>query len=129
MTDFGTPATTGQALSVAHIEHHNGLAAGLYVVNTQSVATSYTIPLGAAHKLTMTGNTTFTFTAPTTSSLGTVSHSFIVHLSGAYAPTWPGAVKWDSGAAPTYTSPAVYVFTTFDSGTTWFGSQVGKGFA
>ena len=50
-------------------------------------------------------------------------------VPGAFTPTWPASVKWDSGTAPTYTTPSLYVFTTLDSGTTWLGSQVGKAFA
>lgn len=128
MTDFNQPATSGQALSAGHIEHHQNLADGLYEVTAATVSGTYTVPVGACHDVTMTGATTFTFTAPS-SSIGTVSSSFMLRLSGAYTPTWPAAVKWDGGTPPTYTTPALYVFTTVDSGTTWLGSQVGKGFA
>lgn len=128
MTDFSDPAVSGQALSSGHMAHHEGLADGLFEVASASVTGTYTVPQGAAHDVTMTGSTTFTFTAPT-STIGTVSHSFMLRLAGAFTPTWPASVKWDGGAAPTYTTPSLYVFTTLDSGTTWLGSQVGRAFA
>ena len=128
MTDFSDPAVSGQALSSGHMAHHEGLADGLFEVASASVTGTYTVPQGAAHDVTMTGSTTFSFTAPT-STIGTVSHSFMLRLAGAFTPTWPATVKWDGGAAPTYTTPSLYVFTTLDSGTTWLGSQVGRAFA
>lgn len=130
MTDFSDPATPGdtQVLQSGHIAHHEGLADGLFEVAVASVTGTYTVPQAAAHDVTMTGNTTFTFTTPTSPN-GTVSHSFMLRLSGAFAPTWPAQVKWDGGTAPTYTTPSLYVFTTLDSGTSWLGSQVGRAFA
>ena len=39
--------------------------------------------------------------------------------------TWPAAIKWPSGTAPTLTSTNakvdVFAFVTKDAGTTWFG--------
>ena len=128
MTDFDAPAVARQPLSAGHIAHHEGLADGLFEVTVASVASAYTVPVGAAHDVTMTAATTFTFTAPT-STIGTVSHSFMLRLAGAFTPTWPAGVKWDGGVAPGYTTPALYVFSTLDSGTTWLGSQVGQAFA
>jgi hypothetical protein len=94
-------------------------------VNTVAVAGS-TETLSAAyqmHKVTMDQACTFTFTSP---SAGAV---FAVLLSGAFTPTWPGSVDWPDGTPPTYTSPSLYVFATFDAGTTWEGVQSGKAFA
>ena len=99
--------------------------AGLGAVNTVA-ATGSTETLSGAyalHKITMDANCTFTFTSP---SAGAV---FAVLLSGSFTPTWPGTVDWPDGTAPTYTSPALYVFSTFDGGTTWYGVQAGKAFA
>lgn len=96
-----------------------------YAVNTvatsgaaQTLTTAY-----AAHSVTMSANCTFTFSAPT------AGHTFLLRLAGAFTPTFPASVDWDGGVAPTYTSPALYSFTTLDGGTTWFGAQVGRSFA
>ena len=79
---------------------------------------------GGAFALTMTGNTTFTFTAPwdTGNSVG-----FVLELTGnGSTVTWPSSVDWAGGTAPD--APAsgetdIYVFWTRDGGTTWYGVQ------
>lgn len=46
--------------------------------------------------------------------------------------TWPGAVKWAGGVAPTPTSTLdkvdIYGFMTVDAGTTWYAFVVGQNF-
>lgn len=78
------------------------------------------------HDMTMDQNCTFTFSNPAPSGDNT---TFMLILRGAYTPTLPASVDWSGGAAPTYTTPSVYLFTTVDAGTTWLGSQVGSAFA
>jgi hypothetical protein len=73
--------------------------------------------------VTMSQNCTFTFDNPPVAG-----RSFALVLRGAFIPTFPASVKW-SGGAPGYVAPALYTFTTVDTGATWFGSQVGKAFA
>lgn len=100
---------------------HDGTAA----VNTVA-ATGSTETLSAAyelHDVTMDQNCTFTFTSPTAGAV------FAVILRGAFTPTWPATVKWPDGTAPTYATPAVYVFSTFTAGAAWAGVQSGKAFA
>lgn len=75
------------------------------------------------HDVTMDQNCTFTFTAPAAGGM------FAVILRGAFTPTFPASVDWPDGTPPTYSSPALYVFCTFDGGTTWLGVQSGKAFA
>ena len=94
-------------------------------VNTVA-ATGSTETLSAAyqmHKVTMDQNCTFTFTSPAAGAI------FAVLLSGAFVATWPASVKWPDATLPTYSTPALYVFATFDGGTTWDGVQSGKAFA
>ena len=74
-----------------------------------------------AFSLTMTGNTTFTFSGADSGwSMG-----FILQLTGnGSTVTWPASVKWAGGTAPD--APAsgetdVLVFHTRDGGTTWYG--------
>jgi len=98
---------------------------GNAAVNTVA-ATGSTETLSAAfelHKVTMDQNCTFTFTSP---SAGAV---FAVLLSGAFTPTWPATVDWPDGTTPTHSTPALYVFATFDAGTSWQGVQSGKAFS
>ena len=72
----------------------------------------------------MDQNCTFTFTSPSSDG-----HAFVLRLAGAFTPTFPASVKWSGGSAPTYSSPAVYVFVTHNAGTTWNASQMGKAFS
>jgi len=85
--------------------------------------TSVTCNTGSAgaFSLTMTGNTTFTF-----SSLDSgYSQGFILQLTGnGSTVTWPSSVDWAGGTAPD--APAsgesnLYVFYTRDGGSNWIG--------
>jgi len=74
-----------------------------------------------AFSLTMTGNTTFTFSGADNG----YSNGFILQLTGnGGTVTWPTSVDWAGGTAPD--APAsgetdIYVFWTRDGGTTWYG--------
>lgn len=99
-------------------------------VATANTSTAYTIDLagGSVQILTLTGNCTFTF--PT----ATAGRSFILILkqdgTGSRTATWPAAVKWPAGTAPTITSTASkadkYIFTA--DGTNWIGSNAGQNY-
>jgi hypothetical protein len=69
---------------------------------------------------------TFTFSDPPASGdFG----AFVLELTngGAFVATWPAAVDWPGGVAPTLTAAGVdqLVFTTRDAGTTWLGFVAG----
>ena len=97
---------------------------------TANTSTAYTIDLvnGSVQILTLTGNCTFTF--PT----ATAGRSFILVLkqdgTGSRTATWPAAVKWPAGTAPTITSTASksdkYIFTA--DGSNWIGSNAGQNY-
>lgn len=79
------------------------------------------LSLGNAFIFGPTGTTTFTF-----STDGDVSSfTLVMTTGGLYTITWPGSVVWPQGVEPTlsdeYTD--VLIFTTFDGGTTWYGSM------
>jgi hypothetical protein len=50
-----------------------------------------------------------------------------------YTVTWPASVDWPEATAPTLTATAsavdVFVFTTRDGGTTWYGFTAGQAIA
>jgi hypothetical protein len=79
------------------------------------------VDTGGAFSLTMTGNTTFTFSGCTSG----VGVGFVLQLTGnGGTVTWPNTVKWAGGTAPD--APAsgetdVLVFHTRDGGTNWYG--------
>lgn len=97
------------------------------VTTVGATGTTETLNLSTARafNVTMDDDCTFTFSNP--NATGTTD--FILILSGAFTPTWPGSVVWPGGAEPTYTTPSVYAFFTDDGGTTWYGTQPGAGFA
>jgi len=112
------------------------IAAGVFTdgyteeVATANTGTAYTINLanGTVQVLTLTGNCTFTF--PT----ATAGRSFMLLLkqdgTGSRTVTWPAAVKWPGGTAPTITSAAnktdKFVFTA--DGSSWAGSVAGQNY-
>jgi hypothetical protein len=100
-------------------------------VVTANTGTAYTINIsnGTVQILTLTGNCTFTF--PT----AVAGESFILLLrqdgTGSRTVTWPSAVRWPGGTAPTITATASrtdkYVFTC--DGTRWYGSNAGQNYS
>lgn len=98
---------------------------GEAAVNTVGASgATETLTKAPVHNVIMDQNCTFTFPTPTKASM-----IFQLDLSGAYTPTFPASVDWPDGTAPTYASPATYVFSTTDTGTTWRGHMVGSGYA
>jgi hypothetical protein len=70
---------------------------------------------------------TFTFSnPPATGDAG--GFRLVLTNGGAFAITFPAAVDWDGGTAPTLTAAGVDIidFTTSDAGTIWYGTVVGS---
>ena len=107
------------------------------VVVTANTSTSYGINLdnGNVFNLTLTGNVTYTFAGH--SAVSARASSFTLFQTqdgtGSRTVTWPASVVWEGGTAPTVTSTAssadVFVFSTPDQGTTWYGKVVGQNFS
>ena len=108
----------------------------VYVAVTSSgAATTVNCEAGNAFSHTLTENTTFTFSNPPASG---TAYSFSIEIiqdasASGYTVTWPTSVDWPSGAAPTLTATAsakdVFVFTTRDGGTNWYGFTAGLALA
>ena len=104
-------------------------------VTSSSNATTVDCEAGNAFSHTLTENTTFTFSNPPASG---TAYSFSIEIiqdasASGYTVTWPSSVDWPSGAAPTLTATAsakdVFVFTTRDGGTNWYGFTAGLALA
>lgn len=114
-------------------EHVAGSYRESYVAVTSSAnSTTINYANGNAFSHTLTENTTFTFTNPP--SAGT-AYSFSLEIiqdasASGFTVTWPASVDWPSATAPTLTATAsakdVFVFTTRDGGTTWYGFTAGQ---
>ena len=104
-------------------------------VTSSGAAVTVNCETGNSFSHTLTESTTFTFSNPPASG---TSYSFSIEIiqdasASGYTVTWPTSVDWPSGTAPTLTATAsakdVFVFTTRDSGTTWYGFTAGLALA
>ena len=104
-------------------------------VTSSSNATTVNCEAGNAFSHTLTENTTFTFSNPPASG---TAYSFSIEIiqdasASGFTVTWPASVDWPSGTAPTLTATAsakdVFVFTTRDGGTNWYGFTAGLALA
>jgi hypothetical protein len=94
---------------------------------------SFSLENGNVFQVLMTGNCTFTFNNPPADGK---AGSFTVLLkqdgTGSRTATWPAAVKWAGGSAPTLTTTAnkvdILTFITRNAGTDWYGFVGGKNF-
>ena len=104
-------------------------------VTSTSNATTVNCEAGNTFSHTLTENTTFTFSNPPASGTGyTMSIEIIQDGSASgFTVTWPASVDWPAATAPTLTATAsakdVFVFTTRDGGTTWYGFTAGQALA
>ncbi len=101
-------------------------------VTSSSNATTVNCHAGNAFSHTLTENTTFTFSNPPASG---TAYSFSIEIiqdasASGYTVTWPSSVDWPSATAPTLTATAsakdVFIFTTRDGGTTFYGFTAGQ---
>ena len=121
----GTQTLTNKTLTAPAV---NGYTEGVTTANT---GTAYTINITTASVqiLTLTANCTYTFPA------AVAGKSFLLvqkqDATGSRTATWPAAVKWPSGTAPTLTATAnksdVFGFTS--DGTSWYGRVIGSAYA
>lgn len=85
-----------------------------------------TIDWGAGNKQksTLTGNCTFTFTAP--DGPCNLVLKLVQDGTGSRTVTWPGTVKWPAGTAPTLTTDAagIDLVTFYWDGTNYFGAAI-----
>ena len=104
-------------------------------VTSTSNATTVNCETGNTFSHTLTENTTFTFSNPPATGTGYTMTIEIVQDASAsgYTVTWPASVDFPAATAPTLTATAsavdVFVFTTRDGGTTWYGFTAGLGLA
>lgn len=80
-----------------------------------------------------TGDVTFTFSNPPASGTAYTMSIEFIQDSTARTITWPASVDWPSATAPTISTDSgavdVFVFTTRDGGTTWYGFTAGQAIA
>jgi len=104
-------------------------------VTSTSNATTVNCENANSFSHTLTENTTFTFSNPPASG---TSYTFSIEIiqdasASGFTVTWPSSVDWPAATAPTLTATAsakdVFVFTTRDGGTNWYGFTAGQALA
>lgn len=107
----------------------NGHSIGGTEVDNGNSGTSKAIDwkLGNHQKVTLTGNCTFTFTAPTKACM--LSLRFIQDSTGGWTRALP-TIKWPGGTVPSWTTTAnaIDILSLFYDGSTYYG-QAGIAFA
>ncbi len=114
----------------------NGLQAKRYLQSGSALGYSdVDVSSGSYFTKTLSANTTFTFSNPPASGTSyTLSVEIIQDASASgFTVTWPASVDFPAATAPTLTATAsavdVFVFTTHDGGTTWYGFTAGQALA
>ena len=104
-------------------------------VTSTSNATTVNCETGNTFSHILTENTTFTFSNPPASGTAYAMSIEIIQDASAsgFTVTWPTSVDWPAATAPTLTATAsakdVFVFTSRDGGTTWYGFTAGQALA
>ena len=117
---------TGEFIADSYNETYSALSGTSPAVNCHN---------GNSFSLVLSGATTFTFTNPPASGTAYTFSVEIIQDSGAsgYSVTWPTSVDWPAATAPTLTATAsakdIFVFTTRDGGTNWYGFTAGQALA
>jgi len=101
-----------------------GIAATNWIANNvtaNSGTTTINLSLGNVVKFTQTSNTTVSF-----ANTGTSNIVSFIRPAADYTITWPSAIKWDGGSAPTLDTSGVkdanvITLLTRDEGVTWYG--------
>lgn len=114
--------------------HQTAISSPIESVNTVTASGSaQTLPdvtVATMHDVTLTANCTFTF--PTAGAGKSFSLRTVQDATGSRTVTWPAAVKWAGGNAPTLSTAAssvdAFAFVCFD-GTRWEGFFAAKGLA
>ena len=89
-------------------------------------------PSGWTKTITLNANCTFTFIGAASGRATTLELVLTQDSTGNRTVTWPDTVRWPNNQAPVLSTPGgtadVVSLTTYNSGATWLGVLVGKGY-
>lgn len=134
-TKFSGPTTSEKTFTLPNVSatvHTSGAANNFgaftaYFTETDngnsSTADTIDWALSNKQKSTLTGNCTFTFGAP--AGPCSLILKLVQDATGSRTVTWPAAVHWSGGTAPTLTTTAnkVDIISFYYDGTTYFGNS------
>ena len=109
----------------------NGVQENQNAVTSSSGSLTIDCTNGNVFSLALSENvTSTTFSNPPATGTAFGFSLFVTQDSTARTITWPAAVAWPSGTAPTLSTTSgdvdVFTFTTFNGGTTWYGIVSGQ---
>lgn len=109
----------------------NGVQENQNAVTSSSGSLTIDCTDGNVFSLALSENvTSTTFSNPPSSGTAFGFSLFVTQDATARTITWPAAVAWPSGTAPTLSTTSgdvdVFTFTTFNGGTTWYGIVSGQ---
>jgi len=118
---FAVGNTSG-AIANTSLDVYGGVAMNVVTLATSS--NTINVALANYFVVNPAGTTAFVFTGAPVAR----DSSFVIELTngGAYTVTFPAAVRWPLGTAPTLTSSGkdLLIFSTANTGTTWRGSSL-----
>lgn len=127
-TTEASKAVTADANGVVTFD--NGKIEESTVVSSSGNAATLNARDGDNFTHTLSENVTYTFSNPAASGKVTAFTLKVTQDSTARTITWPTAVKWAGGTAPTLSTGSgdidVFVFITYDGGTNYYGFTAGQ---
>lgn len=132
ITTLGTSEASKVVTADANgvVTFDNGTITESTAVTSSSNAATLNLRDGDNFTHTLSENVTYTFSNPAASGKVSIFSLKVTQDSTARTITWPASVDWASATAPTITTTSggvdVFVFATYDGGTTYYGFTAGQ---
>lgn len=127
-----TGAVTLVASDIGAVSASGGSAEVTNALTASTASTPINLASGNVQTLTLSANTTVSFSGTTAAKACSISLYVKQDSTGSWVLTWPASVKWPGGIAPTLSAGAnkvdLVVLETLDNGTTWYGTLAGADF-
>jgi hypothetical protein len=127
-TTQASKAVTADANGVVTFD--NGKIEESTAITSSSNAATINLRDGDNFTHTLSENVTYTFSNPAANGKVSAFTLKVIQDSSARTITWPGSVDWAAATAPTLTATSggvdVFVFVTYDGGTTYYGFTAGQ---
>lgn len=127
-TTEASKAVTADANGV--VSFSNGIIEESTAITSSSNAATLDLQDGTNFTHTLSEDVTYTFSNPAASGSVSAFTLKVTQDSTTRAITWPPSVDWPDATAPTITTTSggvdVFVFITYDGGTTYYGFTAGQ---
>ena len=132
ITTLGTSQASKVVTADANgvVTFDNGIVEESNSITSSSNAATLDLHSGTNFTHTLTENVTYTFSNSGASGRASAFTLKVTQDSTARTITWPSSVDWKDATAPTLSEASgavdVFVFITYDGGTTWYGFTAGQ---